>query len=90
MDILQAIWSALTTPNEMLTKILFIPINFLDAFIGMLFFTTILNIDASKKRKIVYVLVYGAIGTIISLAAPSSYKLFIVLIAWPILILFIL
>ncbi len=90
MDILQTIWSALTTPNEPLTKILFIPINFLDAFIGMLFFTTILNIDASKKRKIIYVLVYGAVGTIISLVASSSYKLFIVLIAWPILIFFIL
>ena len=90
MDILQMIWSALTTPNEMLVKLLFIPINFLDAYIGMLFFSTILNIDVSRRRKIIYILIYGLIGTIISLVVSSSYKLFIILIAWPISIFFIL
>ena len=54
MNILQTIWSALTTPNETLTQILTIPLAFIDAYVGMLFFTTILNINVSIKRKIVY------------------------------------
>lgn len=90
MDILQTIWSALTTPNEFLFKVIAIPLVFLDAYIGMLFFTTILNIDVSKKRKIAYVLIYGIIGNILTFAVPTDYKFFINLIIWPILIFFIL
>ena len=90
MDILQTIWSALTTPNELLVKLIGIPLIFLDAYIGMLFFTTILNIDASKKRKIAYVLIYGILGNILTFTVSATYKLFINLIIWPILIFFIL
>ena len=89
MDILQTIWSALTTPNEFLFKVIAIPLVFLDAYIGMLFFTTVLNIDVSKKRKIIYVLVYGIIGNILTFAVPTVYKFFINLIIWPFLIYFI-
>lgn len=90
MDILQTIWSALTTPHEMLVKLIGIPLVFLDAYIGMLFFTTILNIDVSKKRKIAYVLIYGIFGNILTFTVPATYKLFINLVIWPILIFFIL
>ena len=90
MDILQTIWSALTTPNEFLFKVIAIPLVFLDAYIGMLFFTTILNINVSKKRKFIYVIIYGIIGNILTFAVPTNYKFFINLIIWPILIFFIL
>lgn len=90
MNILQTIWSALTTPNEMLFKVIAIPLVFLDAYIGMLFFTTILNINTSKKRKIIYVIIYGIIGNILTFAVPTDYKFFINLIIWPLSIFFIL
>lgn len=51
MEIFQTIWTALTTPNEILTKIMLIPLAFLEAFVSMLFFTTVLNIQTSKKQK---------------------------------------
>lgn len=51
MEIFQTIWTALTTPNEILTKIMLIPLAFLEAFVSMLFFTTVLNIQTSKKTK---------------------------------------
>ena len=86
MNTLQTIWSALTTPNEMLFKVISIPLVYLDAYIIMSFFTTILNINASKKRKIVYVLIYGTLGTILGFVFSSSYKIFINIIIWPILI----
>lgn len=90
MNILQTIWSALTTPHETLVNLIFIPINFLDAFIGMFFFTTLLNITPSQKRKIIYVIIYGLIGNILTFIVPATHKLFINLIIWPILIFFIL
>ena len=45
MNTLQTLWSALTAPNPTLFKIITIPLTYLDAYIGMLFFSTILNID---------------------------------------------
>ena len=90
MNILQTIWSALTTPNEMLFKIISIPLVYLDAYIMMNFFTTLLDIKSSKKQKLIYVLIYGTIGTILGFIISSSYKVFVNIIIWPIIIYFVL
>lgn len=90
MNTLQIIWSALTTPNEMLFKIISIPLNYVDIYVCMLFFTTILNIHATKKQKSLYVLLYGTIATCITFTFSSNYKIFINMILWPILVYFIL
>ena len=90
MEILQTIWTALTTPNESLIRIIAIPFTFLDAFVCMLFFTNLLNIETTKKRKLIYVIVYALSGIIISFFIPSSYTIFVSIILWPILIYFIL
>lgn len=90
MNILQTIWSALTSPNEDLFKIISIPLAFLDIYIGMLFFTTVLNIDAKKKNKILYVIIYGIISNIITFCVPTSYKIYVIMLIWPFIIFFIL
>ena len=90
MNTLQTIWSALTTPNTTLTNILGIPLTYLDAYIIMLFFTTLLNINTTKKQRLIYVLVYATLGVVSSFIIPATYKIFINLIVWPIIIYFIL
>ncbi len=90
MNTLQTIWTALTIPDEMLTKILLIPLAYVDAFVGMLFFTTILNINPTIKRKIIYILLYGTIGNILTFFVSNSYKVFINILVWPLLIFLIL
>ena len=90
MNILQTIWSALTSPNEDLFKVLAIPLNFLDAYVGMLFFTTILNIETKTKNKIIYVVAYGILSNILTFAIPASYKIFVNILIWPFMIFFIL
>ena len=90
MNTLQTIWSALTTPNELLTKIQGIPLAFLDVYIGMLFFTTLLNISTTKKRRILYVIIYGTISNLVTFFIPASYKIFINMILWPVAVFFIL
>ena len=90
MNTLQTIWSALTAPNELLFKIISIPLVYIDAYIMMNFFTTLLNIDVSRKRKYLYVLIYGTLGTILGFLIPSTYKIFINIIIWPIIIYFVL
>ena len=51
---LQNIWSSLTTENETLTNIIGIPSIFLEVSISVLLFTTLLDINATKKQKILY------------------------------------
>lgn len=88
MNTLQTIWSALTTENEMLFKILSVPFAFLDVYIGLLFFTTILNIHTSKKNKLLYVIIYGIASNIMTFLIPTSYKIFVNIVIWPIIIFF--
>lgn len=90
MNTLQTIWSALTVTNESLIKFIAIPLTYLDAYVVMLFFTSLLDIKASNKRKLIYVLVYGSIGNILSFIIPTSYTIFINIILWPVLIFLIL
>lgn len=90
MNILQTIWTALTTPNEMLFKIISIPLNYLDIYVCMLFFSAILNIQSTKKQKLIYVLVYGTIATLVTFLIPNTYKVFFNIIIWPIMVFFIL
>lgn len=90
MEFFQAILTAITTPNEGLIKILSFPLTFLDVYISMFFFSTILNISASKKQKLIYVLIYSAISFIINIFIPKQYAMFINIVIWPILIYFIL
>ena len=64
MEILNTIWTALTTENEMLTNILFMPFMFIEMLITMLLFLTILKIVSTKKQKISYVFILSLIGLI--------------------------
>ena len=90
MSTLQTIWSALTIENPMLTNILGIPLMFLDLTVCMLFFSSILNIQSTKRQKITYVIVLGIIANITSFIIPSSYRIFFNILVWPIVIFFIL
>lgn len=90
MEFLQTIWTALTTPNEGLIRILFIPLSLVEIFASACFFTTIFNINAPKKRFILYVLIHGILAATINLTIPASYTVFINMFIWPILVFFIL
>ena len=90
MITLQTIWSALTTQNEELIKFLAIPLTFLDAYIGLLFFTSILNIQTNTKNKLLYIFLYGTIANFINFIVPTSYSVFVNIIVWPIMVFFIL
>ena len=90
MNTLQMIWSALTEQNETIIKLQGIPLCYLDALVCMLFFTTILNIQTTKKRKLIYVLTYGTIGNLITFIVPVSYQVYINLVLWPLMVFVIL
>ncbi len=64
MNLLQTIWSVLTTPNMQMANYISSPLIFIEATVTMLLFTTILNIETTKKRKVIYVLTISLLSFI--------------------------
>lgn len=89
MKFFQTIQTAITTPNEELMNFLSIPIIFLDICVCAFFFTTILNIEYSKKQFLFYVLSHGILAIISTFLIPPSYTIFVTIIICPILVYFI-
>ena len=89
MEILQTIWNALTTENEMLINIMSIPMTILEITITTLLFTSILNIKSTKKQKICYIFSFSFIAVISMYFIPTPYNTFVNVIASPILVYFI-
>jgi len=74
MEILNNIWTALSTPNEGLVSILLIPACFAENFLIMTLFLSIFNIDTSTKQKNIYLLTSSlfSILSINLLPAPTN------------------
>ena len=89
VDAFNAVLSALTTTNEELINILLIPCNFIEIPLTMLLFTTILQIDATKKQKITYVLLFSTLNILTNFIIPNPYKVILNLLISPILVYYI-
>ena len=77
MEILNNIWNALSTENEALLNILYIPCTFLEAYLSLLLFINILNIKATKSQKIIYVILSSIVALITSNFLPEPFNMFI-------------
>lgn len=87
MEFFQNLWTILTTPNENLTNIVTCsPLTILDAYLGMLLFTTILNIESTRNQKILYVISFSTIGIFSRIFIPNPFATYVNVIALPILV----
>lgn len=65
MEVLNNIWMAISTPNQQLVNILIVPLfAILESIVTMHFFIALLNINATKKPKIIYVSSMTILGII--------------------------
>ena len=63
MDILNSIWTAISTPNELLINIIFVFINiFIEAPLTFLLISNVFNIACSKREKYIYIFVTAFIA----------------------------
>lgn len=75
MEVLNNVWTALTTENEWLINISSIPILlFVETPLIMYMFIYALNISASKKQKVYYVLAMGIVFIISNFIIPSPFN----------------
>ena len=77
MELFQTIWTALTTENEFLSRVVIIPEIFIETLVNMLIFTALLNIKSIPKQKIYYVLSVSIIGNLCNLFIPNPLRSFI-------------
>ena len=87
IEFFQNIWTSLITPNEQLTNILVsTPLVLLDAYVGMLLFTTILNIKSNTKQKVLYVCSLSTISFLSRIFIPNPFATYVNIIALPLLV----
>lgn len=89
MEILQTIWTALTTENAVLTNVLFIPFMFIEMYLTMLLFTSLLNISSTPKQRTIYVIALAVLGNLTNLFVPKPYNTFLNVILCPIAVMLI-
>lgn len=77
MEILNNIWLALSTPNENLTNILVTLLGLLENTLTMYLFSTILNLESTKKQKILYVILFFLICTTSMYIIPKPFNIFV-------------
>lgn len=64
MEILNNIWMALSTPNEGLLNLIFIPAALIESYLILLLFASILNISINTKQKLQYMISTSCIAII--------------------------
>lgn len=89
MEILNNIWTGLTTENMILINILSIPLLVIEQTLTMLLFLTILNINSSRKQKLIYLLITIPIGIICTFLIPKPYSNIITLLSAPFIIMLV-
>ena len=77
MGILQTIWTALTTENEMLSTLLLMPETYLENFISVLLFSTLLGISSDRKTKVLYIVITSTLSNLVNLFIPNPFRSFI-------------
>lgn len=77
METLNNIWIMLNTSNELYKKIFVSPLTFLETYIGMTLFLTILNIPTNRKNKILYVILSSLVTIFNSFCIPGPINVFI-------------
>lgn len=88
MEILQKIWSVLTTQNLELSNLLVTPFAIFEILVGMLLFTVLLQIDATRRTKIIYVIFLSVWTMLSNYFLSKPYSLYLNMIVWCITILF--
>lgn len=89
MEFLNNIWIALTTQNAQLIDIISIPLTMLELYLTMELFISLLNIDSTKKQKIIYLAITIPLGLFCNFFVPKPYSNLITLIVAPIAIKFV-
>lgn len=89
MKTLQNIWSILTSENQLFIDLNGIPCIFIEAYLYMLIFTTVLNIKSTTRKKFLFVFSFSIISLLNTYFGIPPFNTFVNLISIPVLVLLI-
>jgi len=89
MGIFQTIWNALISENQTAMTIISIPCTFIEIYLYMVLFLTILKIKSTKRQRVIFVVIYSLISIINSNFGVTPYYTFVNAFALPILVFFV-
>lgn len=81
--------SLLTTENVLITNIFIFPFFFVDAYVGLTLFSSLLNISYTSKQKYCYIFLLAISCYICRVFIPNPYGIIINMIIWPVYIILI-
>ncbi len=80
MEVLHNLWNIICTEDEILTKYTILTLTFIETYVMMKFFTTILNINYTKKQRNIYIIVMSILIILSTLFIPKQFSIFLHLI----------
>lgn len=86
MEPLSILWNVLTNENEKLTQYVSLSLTFIEIFVTMKLFTTLLDISYTKKQRNIYIIVMGLATILTNLLVQNTLNIFIALFVLPIII----
>ncbi len=86
MELLHNLWNVLTTEDEKLTNYVCLSLIFIEIYVTMKLFTTILNISYTKRQRNIYYFIMCIVTIVNTLLIPQTIKVIFGLIIIPIII----
>lgn len=77
MEILTSIWTALTTENQFLTKIIISPLSLIEVYLSFKLFSIVLNLTYNNKQKYIYIILSSLCFLLTNLFVPAPFNVFI-------------
>lgn len=86
MEMLNNLWVALTIENQLWINVQSIPLLFVELYVTMSLFLTILDISSTKKQRIIYLSITVPLGVICTFLIPKPYSNIVTLVTAPFII----
>ena len=74
MQILQNVWTALTTENEVFINFISFPFSCIEIYLSMLLFLSLFKITSDKKIRIFYTLTFALLGSLSRTYIPEHIQ----------------
>ncbi|MBR1653452.1 MAG: GHKL domain-containing protein [Clostridia bacterium] len=83
MELLHNLWNIVSTEDENLIKYVILTLTFVEIYVTMKLFTSILDINYTKKQRNIYVVVMSFLFIAFTILIPKQFSIFINLIIIP-------
>ena len=77
MEILNNLWTALNTENELFINYISVPCSFIEIYLIFKLFTTILKTNYTKKQLFIYIFSVAVVSIICKAFIPEPFNVFI-------------